>query len=102
MAKKGSYGHPGSSGLAQSGGRNTTFGGGKGGTATFKADTNQRRIGGGVNNAGLDYSVRTEGGGKSLKPASFHVGAPPPLRGGESATKTVKVKVRKPIRGGAA
>jgi hypothetical protein len=100
MAKgKGQYGHPGSSGQAQSGGRNTTFGGGKGGTAESRGVTQGRKIARGRLNNGLGYNVRTEGGSSTLKPESFHVGQPPPLRGGDS-TKTKKVTIRKPVRGG--
>jgi hypothetical protein len=86
--------------LAQSGGINHTFGGGKGGTAQSKPVTAGRKIGGGRTNAGLDYNVRTEGGSKTLVPGKFHVGTPPPLHGGDAASKTVKVKVQKPLRGG--
>lgn len=101
MAKKKSSGHPGSSGLAQSGGRNTTFGGGKGGTKLTKGVTQGRKIGKGVLNSGLDYTVRTEGGDKTLTSQGFHVGAPPPVHpGGKGATGIHKVKVQKPVTGG--
>jgi hypothetical protein len=100
MAKKGKTGHPGSSGLAQSGGINHTFGGGKGGTAQSKPVTRGRKIGGGTTNAGLHYTTRTEGGNSTLVPKSFSVGGPPPLHGGSAVGKTKKVKVQKPFRGG--
>lgn len=102
MAKgKGKYGHPGDAGLAQSGGINHTFGGGKGGTAQSKPVTRGRRLGGGTTNAGLQYNTRTEGGNNALVPKSFRVGGPPPLHAGGPTTKTKKVKVQKPSRGGA-
>lgn len=96
MAKRNS-GHPGSSGFAQSGGINHTFGGGKGGSESLKADTAGKKIGSGKLNNGLTYTTRSDGGDKSLKSKSFRVGAPPPVHpGGKGATATRKVSVRKP------
>jgi hypothetical protein len=85
--------------LAQSGGINHTFGGGKGGTSQSKGVTQGRKIGKGKLNNGLNYNVRTEGGSSTLKSASFHVGPPPPVHAGQAPT--TKVKIQKPIRGGA-
>ena len=96
----GAYGHPGSSGQAQSGGINKTFGGGKGGTAQTKGTTQGRKIGSGRLNNGLGYNVRTEGGDKTMTGFKGTAGKTPPLSGGKSATKTKNVKVRQPNRGG--
>lgn len=102
MAKKsGKYGHPGSSSQAQSGGINSSFGGGKGGTDQSRGVTQGRKIGTGRLNNGLNYNVRTEGGNKTLKPDSFKVGEPPPVHpGGSAGTKIHKVKIMKPAHGG--
>lgn len=102
MAKgKSKTGHPGSSGLAQSGGRNTTFGGGKGGTPLSKGVTKDRKIGSGRLNNGLEYTTRSTGGNSTLVPKTFRVGPPPPLHpGGKGSTATRKVKVQIPPRGG--
>lgn len=100
-ARSFSGGGGGGNGLAQSGGINHTFGGGKGGTAKLKADTTQRKIGGGTLNNGLKYTTRTEGGNASLSPETFRVGSPPPVQGGSPVSKLKKVSVRKPqTRGG--
>ncbi len=96
MAKKSKR----STSLAQSGGINKTFGGGKGGTALSKPVTKGRRIGTGKTNNGLDYNIRTEGGNATLVPARFKAGKTPPLSGGGAATKTVPVTIKKPFRQG--
>jgi hypothetical protein len=67
---------------AQSGGRNTTFGGGKGGVPLSKNVTKGAVRGKGVNGAGLDYNIRSAGGDKTLDPASFRVGGTPPQTSG--------------------
>lgn len=85
---------------AQSGGINHTFGGGKGGTALSRGTTAGRKIGGGRNNAGLEYAVRSEGGDKTLKSKTFHVGMPPPITTDGAEVKTKKISVRKPGRAG--
>lgn len=97
MAKKGKYGHPGSSGLAQSGGINKTFGGGKGPSSPV---TQGRKVGSGRLNNGLNYNVRSDGGDDSMTPFSGRIGTPPPIRG--NGEKKAKVAIRKPSRGGAA
>src|SRR5215213_5901994 len=96
MAKK--YGHPGSSGLAQSGGKNSTFGGGKGGTKESRTSTNDRRIGKLTVN-GLSASVRTVTGSKAMTAFFKRVGKPPPMRGG-GMTNTVQPTIRRPVRRG--
>jgi hypothetical protein len=72
----------GSSRQAQSGGKNTTFGGGKGGTKLTKNVTKGASRGSNVNGAGLDYTIRSSGGDKTLDPASFRVGGTPPQTSG--------------------
>jgi len=99
MAKKGKYGHPGSSGQAQSGGINHTFGGGKGGTKGTRRSTTDRKIGSGRLNNGLDYSVRSPGGDNAITPDNPRVGAPPPVVANGARAKA-KVAVRPPIRKG--
>lgn len=99
MAKKtGKYGHPGSSGLAQSGGINKTFGGGKGGTAASRKSTTSRVTTTGVLNNGVGYRVRTTGGDDQKTSLGARIGQPPPLRG--SGPKDPKVKVHNPVRKG--
>jgi len=99
MAKGNKYGHPGSSGLAQSGGRNTTFGGGKGGTAASRKSTTERKVGSTKLNNGLRANIRTESGDNARVKRTGSIGAPPPLMT-HSGTKISKVKVQKPARGG--
>lgn len=99
MAKKSN--HPGSSGLAQSGGINHSFGGGKGGTKNSKGVTAGRKIGGGTNIAGLRYTTRTEGGNNTLVRKGYSVGAPPPLNP-PGDIQNAKVRIHRPSRGGAA
>jgi hypothetical protein len=87
MASKDASGLPGSAGggsskQAQSGGRNTTFGGGKGGTKLTKNVTKGGTRGRGRNSAGLDYNIRSSGGDATLDPASFRVGGTPPQTSG--------------------
>lgn len=104
MARKSkgfSGGGGGGNGLAQSGGINRTFGGGKGGQAKLKADTAGRKIGTGRMANGLTYAVRVLGGNFSRAPFKGTVGSPPPLRGGPATTRIKRVTVRGPhIRGG--
>lgn len=95
MAKKGSYGHPGSSGFAQSGGVNQSFGGGKGPNSPV---TQGRRIGEGRLNNGLNYNVRSDGGDDAMTPFKGSAGSTPPQRGNPSSK--AEVKVHKPSRGG--
>lgn len=95
-----SGGGGGGNGLAQSGGINHTFGGGKGGTEQSRGVTSERKLGSGRLNNGLDYTVRSTGGNATLKPKSFHVGMPPPIHTGGVETKTKKVTIRKPVRKG--
>lgn len=86
-------------GLAQSGGINHTFGGGKGGTAQTKPVTQGRKVGSGRLNNGLNYNVRSDGGDDSMTPFKGKIGTTPPLRG--KPAKTVPVTVRPPAyRGG--
>lgn len=72
----------GSSKQAQSGGRNTTFGGGTGGTKLSKNVTKGATVGKGVNGVGLDYNIRNSGGDTTRDPASFRVGGTPPQTSG--------------------
>lgn len=52
--------------VAQSGGKNSTFGGGKGGTKESKTSTKDRVIGKGKNARGLTVTARSETGDKAL------------------------------------
>lgn len=100
-AKKFSGGGGAGNGLAQSGGINHTFGGGKGGTARSKKATHDPVEGSGRLNNGLHYNVRNPGGDDARVPQTGKIGSPPPIHpGGKGATKTVKVSVRKPQYGG--
>lgn len=85
--KKGASGLPasaggGSSRQAQSGGKNTTFGGGKGGTKLTRDVTKGGARGRGVNGAGLDYTIRSSMGDKTLASSKETVGGSPPLTSG--------------------
>jgi hypothetical protein len=87
MAKGNASGLPGSAGgrsskQAQSGGRNTTFGGGKGGTKLSRDVTKGGSRGKNVNGAGLSYTIRSTGGDKTLESQSFRVGGTPPQTAG--------------------
>jgi hypothetical protein len=86
--------------LAQSGGINKTFGGGKGGLGSARNATTERKTGGGGElNNGLHYNIRSAGGDDALTSGKGgSIGKTPPLRGG--GIKTSKVKVQKPARGG--
>lgn len=91
----------GGNGLAQSGGINHTFGGGKGGTPRSKKATNDKVEGSGRLNNGLHYSVRNPAGDQARVPQTGKIGSPPPVHpGGKGATKTVKVKIDGPGYGG--
>jgi len=102
--KKGMSGLPGSAGkgqIAQSGGKNHTFGGGKGGTRLSREVTKGRAIDRGRNSAGLDYTVRSPGGDKTMLREGFHVGGTPPqTTGGDQSSIQSKRKVRgRPVAG---
>lgn len=81
--------------LAQSGGKNSTFGGGKGGTKFSRGVTVGRRIGF-TTIRGLRAAIRTEGGNNNPARQTGRVGHPPPLRTG--GKKLVKATVRRPVR----
>lgn len=100
MAKKGKYGHPGSSGQAQSGGINHTFGGGKGGTAASKKSTRNPVIGSTKLNNGLTATIRNEAGNNARVRQTGLIGMPPPITTGAADHKT-RINVRKPHKGGA-
>jgi hypothetical protein len=72
----------GSSGLAQSGGRATTFTGGTGGVPLSKNVTKGAIEGTNVNGVGLTYNVRTAGGDKTTTPWRGTAGATPPQNTG--------------------
>lgn len=96
-------GYKGGKSPAQSGGRNTTFGGGKGGTAQSKKATKEPKIGKGRLNNGLQYNVRNPAGNGARVGQTGSIGAPPPVFPGDKHfTKTKKVTVRKPGRAGSA
>lgn len=80
--------------LAQSGGRNTTFGGGKGGTPLSKNVTKGQSEGTGMQGGFNKYTIRTEGGDSTeMKVARKRAGAPPPVHPGDSTQVT---GIRKP------
>jgi hypothetical protein len=96
MARKGSPGL----GFAQSGGRDTTFGGGRGGTPLTKGVTKTPPEGTGMQGGFNQYTIRGEGGDNT--PANTgrgKVGAPPPVHPGDSkqVTGIVKVKQLPPV-----
>jgi hypothetical protein len=72
----------GSSGLAQSGGRATTFTGGTGGVPLSKNVTNGAVEGTNVNGVGLTYNVRSAGGDRTSIPSRATVGGTPPQNTG--------------------
>jgi len=88
--------------LVQSGGKASSFGGGKGGTKLSRGATAFRKIGSGVMNNGLRYNVRSNGGNLTLGGFRGRIGRPPKLNPGTNhATKTRKITVRRPeYRGG--
>jgi hypothetical protein len=89
------------SGLAQSGGKASTFGGGKGGTKLSKGVTSSRTIDRARNSAGLDVAIRSPEGDLSMVRESFRVGGTPPqTTGGDQTSIKSKRKVRGPSRGG--
>jgi hypothetical protein len=102
MASKGASGLPssaggGSSRQAQSGGKNTTFGGGKGGTKLTKQVTKGAKRGTGRNGVDLEYNIRSAGGDATLMPQSFRVGGSPPLRSGKPQAPIQSLrKINKP------
>lgn len=83
--------------LAQSGGINHTFGGGKGGTKQSKVVTRGRIIGRTTWN-GLSVAIRSPFGNLTTRRSTGKAGAPPPVRGG--GRKLKKVHVNPPVRGG--
>lgn len=95
----GAYGHPGSSGFAQSGGRNTTFGGGKGGTAASRTSTSNKKEGTGSQNGVNRYTIRSESGDSAKTTLKGKVGGPPPVHAGGDghATAIVRPHQRKPF-----
>jgi hypothetical protein len=106
MAKGDASGLPGSAGggsskQAQSGGKNTTFGGGKGGTPLSKQVTKGAVRGKGVNGVGLDYNIRSTGGDATLQPQTFRAGATPPQHTGglQKPVQSLR-KQRPPYRAG--
>lgn len=104
MAKKkasGLYGQQTGVSLAQSGGRNTTFGGGKGGVPLSKGVTHDKTIDHGRLNSGTGYTLRADTGNNTPYPAKRTVGKPPPVHpGGKGVTKIIKPTIRRPAVGG--
>lgn len=75
--------------LAQSGGKNTTFGGGKGGTPLTRNVTKSQSEGSGMQGGFNRYTIRTEGGDSTeMKIARKRAGAPPPVHPGDSQQVT--------------
>ena len=68
----------GSSGLAQSGGRDTTFSGGTGGVPLSRNVTKGAVEGTNVNGVGLTYNVRSSVGDKTEMPWRGTAGSTPP------------------------
>lgn len=96
MARKGSPGL----GFAQSGGRDTSFGGGKGGTALTKGVTKTPAEGTGRQGGFNPYTIRGEGGDKTpAKVARKSAGPPPPVHPGDSkqVTGIVRPKQLPPV-----
>jgi hypothetical protein len=90
-----------SSGLAQSGGKNTTFGTSGGGTKQTKGVTAGASEGTGTNGAGLQYTIRSSGGDKTTTPWKGTVGGTPPqMSGGLQPPIQSLRKIRPPTRGG--
>jgi hypothetical protein len=83
--------------LAQSGGKNTTFGGGKGGTAQTRLATANKREGTGQTANGAKYAIRSAAGDDAPVGGKPRVGGPPPLRGGKGMQAIVKPKALKPV-----
>jgi hypothetical protein len=99
MARKGRSGRS-SVTLAQSGGRNTTFGGGKGGVPLSRNVTKGASEGTGMQGGFNRYTIRTEGGDRtSMKVARKNAGAPPPVHPGDSkqVTGIVRPKQLPPV-----
>lgn len=91
----------GSSGLAQSGGRATTFSGGTGGTPLSKNVTRGGSEGTGVNGSGIPYTVRSSGGDKTATPWRGKVGGTPPqVTGGLQKPIQTLRKTRPPVKAG--
>lgn len=82
-------------GFAQSGGRDTTFGGGKGGTPLTRNVTKGASEGSGKQGGFNQYTIRGAGGdttpAKTKKPRA---GAPPPVHPGDSKQVAGIVKIR--------
>jgi hypothetical protein len=106
MASSNASGLPGSAGggsskQAQSGGRDTSFGGGKGGTKLTKGVTAGNKRGQGVDGAGLTYNIRNAGGDKTLQSQVGKVGGTPPqTTGGLQKPVQSLRRIRPPVRGG--
>jgi hypothetical protein len=86
--------------LAQSGGRNTTFGGGKGGTKLSRGVTADKKIGSGTQNGVNRYTIRATGGNDTpAKGKRKRAGAPPPVHAGGAgmATAIVRPKQLPPV-----
>jgi hypothetical protein len=84
--------------VAQSGGRDHTFSGGKGGTKGTRASTAGRVVARTVRN-GLKVAVRSPIGDLTMRRATGGVGKPPPILG-TARGKLSKIKIQKPVRGG--
>ena len=102
--KKGASGLPASAGknqTAQSGGINHTFGGGKGGTKLSKNVTKGGSEGHGRNGVGLDYTIRSSGGDKTVAPWHGRVGGTPPLTTGglQKPVQSLRKIRKRPIAG---
>lgn len=74
--------------LAQSGGRDTSFGGGKGGTKQTKGVTTAKVEGSGMQGGFNKYAIRAEGGNMTPAGKKGRVGAPPPVHPGDSTQVT--------------
>lgn len=86
--------------LAQSGGRNTTFGGGKGGTKLTRGVTADKKLGSGTQNGVNRYTIRSAGGNATpIKGVRKRAGAPPPVHPGDSkqVTGIVRPKQLPPV-----
>ena len=91
----------GSSGLAQSGGRDTTFGTEGGGVPLTKKVTQGATEATGVNGVGLTYNVRSAGGDRTQTPWKGTAGGTPPqYTGGLQKPIQDLRKQRPPVRGG--
>lgn len=99
MAKSKYGGYSGGVSPAQSGGRDHTFGGGRGGTKQTRGSTFGRRIGTAIRN-GLTVAIRSDTGNNTMRAMKGTVGHPPPVMGGPAVGKLRKRKIQKPVWGG--